>query len=426
MSERQRADQSHSTKTSRAAGERDGRADSAFLSRLADVLGRVEQGDFQVRLPQASPGGSPSSVEVTDEVTELFNRVLTRLERRNQDLIRIAQIVGREGELTERLNTMGYTGDWAGGVQAVNSLIDDLARPTTEIARVIVAVADGDLSQKMALALDDRPMRGEFARIGRTVNTMVDQLSSFADEVTRVAREVGTEGKLGGQAKVTGVSGTWRDLTFNVNFMASNLTAQVRNIASVATAVARGDLSQKITIDAQGEILELKSTMNTMVDQLSSFGDEVTRVAREVGSEGKLGGQAQVRGVSGTWKDLTENVNQLASTLTTQLRAIARVSTAVTRGDLTQQITVAAQGEVAELKDNINQMIVTLRETTIKNAEQDWLNSNMARVSALLQGQRDLGEVCRMIMDEVTPLVDAQVGAFFLQQELADGTSRLR
>jgi len=255
---------------------------------------------------------------------------------------------------------------------------------------------------------------------------MVDQLSSFADEVTRVAREVGTEGKLGGQAKVTGVSGTWRDLTNNVNFMASNLTAQVRNIASVATAVAKGDLSQKITIDAQGEILELKSTMNTMVDQLSSFGDEVTRVAREVGSEGKLGGQAQVRGVSGTWKDLTENVNQLASTLTTQLRAIARVSTAVTRGDLTQRITVAAQGEVAELKDNINQMIVTLRETTKKNAEQDWLNSNMARVSGLLQGQRDLGEVCRMIMDEVTPLIEAQVGAFFLQQESQDGTARLR
>ncbi|WP_230462520.1 ATP-binding protein, partial [Micromonospora sp. CP22] len=249
--------------------------------------------------------------------------------------------------------------------------------------------------------------------------------SSFADEVTRVAREVGTEGNLGGQAQVRGVAGTWRDLTDNVNSMASNLTSQVRNIASVTTAVANGDLSQKITVDAQGEILELKNTVNTMVDQLSSFADEVTRVAREVGTEGKLGGQAQVKGVSGTWRDLTENVNQLASTLTTQLRAIARVSTSVTRGDLTQRIAVKAQGEVAELKDNINQMIVTLRETTHKNAEQGWLDSNLARIGGLLQGQRDLGEVCRMIMQEVTPLVDAQLGAFFLMDN-SEGVMRLR
>ncbi|HEX6969045.1 MAG TPA: ATP-binding protein, partial [Micromonosporaceae bacterium] len=256
--------------------------------------------------------------------------------------------------------------------------------------------------------------QGEILELKNTVNTMVDQLSSFADEVTRVAREVGTEGKLGGQAQVRGVAGTWRDLTDNVNSMASNLTAQVRNIAQVTTAVARGDLSQKITVDAQGEILELKNTVNTMVDQLSSFADEVTRVAREVGTEGKLGGQAQVPGVAGTWKDLTENVNQLASTLTTQLRAISQVSTAVARGDLTQRINVEAQGEIAELKDNINQMIVTLRETTKKNAEQGWLDSNLARIGSLLQGQRDLGEVCRMIMTEVTPLVEAQIGAFFL------------
>jgi signal transduction histidine kinase/HAMP domain-containing protein/ActR/RegA family two-component response regulator len=229
-----------------------------------------------------------------------------------------------------------------------------------------------------------------------------------------VAREVGTEGKLGGQAQVRGVAGTWRDLTDNVNYMASNLTAQVRNIASVTTAVAKGDLGQKITVDARGEILELKDTVNTMVDQLSSFATEVTRVGREVGIEGKLGGQAQVKGVSGTWQDLTDNVNQLASTLTTQLRAIAEVSTAVTRGDLTQSVAVEAQGEIAELKDNINQMIVTLRETTKTNAEQGWLDSNLARIGGLLQGQRDLGEVCRMIMTEVTPLVDAQLGAFFL------------
>jgi signal transduction histidine kinase/CheY-like chemotaxis protein/HAMP domain-containing protein len=215
------------------------------------------------------------------------------------------------------------------------------------------------------------------------------------------------------------VAGTWRDLTDNVNYMASNLTAQVRNIAQVATAVAEGDLSQKITVDAQGEILALKLTVNTMVDQLSSFADEVTRVAREVGTEGKLGGQAQVKGVAGTWRDLTENVNQLASTLTIQLRAIAGVSTAVTRGDLTQQIGVQASGEVAELKDNINQMIVALRETTRENAEQGWLDSNLARIGGLLQGQRDLAEVCQMIMREVVPLVNGQVGAFFL--DTADG-----
>ena len=224
--------------------------------------------------------------------------------------------------------------------------------------------------------------KGEVAALADTINTMVEQLRSFADEVTRVAREVGTEGKLGGQADVPGVAGTWRDLTDNVDFMAANLTSQVRNIAHVATAVANGDLGQKITVDAQGEILELKQTLNVMVDQLSSFADEVTRVAREVGTEGKLGGQARVEGVSGTWRDLTENVNQLAGNLTTQVRAIAEVSTAVTQGNLTRSITVEAQGEVAELSDNINQMIQNLRETTRVNAEQDWLKTNLARISA--------------------------------------------
>ncbi|HKD99054.1 MAG TPA: ATP-binding protein, partial [Micromonosporaceae bacterium] len=285
----------------------------------------------------------------------------------------------------------------------------NLTAQVRNIAQVATAVARGDLSQKITV-----DAQGEILELKSTVNTMVDQLSSFADEVTRVAREVGTEGKLGGQAQVKGISGTWRDLTDNVNSMGSNLTSQVRNIAQVTTAVARGDLSQKITVDAQGEILELKSTVNTMVDQLSSFADEVTRVAREVGTEGKLGGQAQVRGVAGTWRGLTENVNQLASTLTTQLRAIAEVSTAVTRGDLTRRINVDAQGEVADLKDNINQMIVTLRDTTKKNAEQGWLDSNLARIGGLMQGQRDLDDVCRMIMTEVTPLIDAQLGAFFL------------
>src|SRR5437764_11698364 len=233
-------------------------------------------------------------------------------------------------------------------------MIDDLSRPTLEVARVIDAVAEGDLSQKMQLKIEGRAVRGEFLRIGTTVNAMVDQLSSFADEVTRVAREVGTEGILGGQAKVRGVSGTWKALTDNVNFMASNLTSQVRNIADVTTAVANGDLSKKITVDVKGEVLELKNTINTMVDQLRSFADEVTRVAREVGTEGILGGQAKVKGVAGTWKDLTDSVNFMAGNLTGQVRNIADVSTAVANGDLSKKITVDVKGEILELKNTIN------------------------------------------------------------------------
>jgi signal transduction histidine kinase/CheY-like chemotaxis protein/HAMP domain-containing protein len=263
------------------------------------------------------------------------------------------------------------------------------------------------------------------AALAETINRMVDQLRSFAAEVTRVAREVGTEGMLGGQAQVPGVAGTWKDLTDNVNFMARNLTDQVRSIAQVATAVAHGDLTQTITVDARGEILELKQTLNRMVAQLSSFAAEVTRVAREVGTEGKLGGQAEVEGVSGTWRRLTENVNQLAGNLTTQVRAIAEVSTAVTQGDLTRSISVEAQGEVAELKDNINQMIANLRETTQRNAEQDWLKTNLAAISGMLQGQRDLAAVTQLIMSEVTPTVNAQHGAFFVAEPTDDGQAEL-
>ncbi|MFC4136795.1 HAMP domain-containing protein, partial [Hamadaea flava] len=335
------------------------------------------------------------------------------------EVTRVAREVGSEGKLGGQAQVRGVAGTWRDLTDNVNFMASNLTAQVRNIAQVATAVAKGDLSQKITVVA-----QGEILELKDTVNTMVDQLSSFADEVTRVAREVGTEGKLGGQAQVRGVSGTWRDLTDNVNFMASNLTAQVRNIAQVTTSVAKGDLKQKITVDARGEILELKSTVNTMVDQLSSFADEVTRVAREVGTEGKLGGQAQVLGVSGTWKDLTENVNQLASTLTTQLRAIAQVSTAVTTGDLTQRIAVQAQGEVAELKDNINQMIITLGETTKENADQGWLDSNLARTGALLQGQRDLTEVCRMLMREVTPLVEAHLGAFFLFEP--DGARPLR
>jgi CheY-like chemotaxis protein/signal transduction histidine kinase/HAMP domain-containing protein len=307
------------------------------------------------------------------------------------------------------------SGVWKDLTDNVNGMASNLTSQVRNIADVTTAVAKGDLSQKITV-----DVRGEVLRLKETINTMVDQLSSFADEVTRVAREVGTEGKLGGQANVKGVSGTWKDLTDSVNGLASNLTGQVRNIADVTTAVAKGDLSQKITVDARGEILELKNTVNTMVDQLSSFAGELTRVAKEVGTEGVLGGQANVEGVSGVWKDLTDNFNQLAASLTTQVRAIADVSTAVTEGDLTREVTVDAKGEVDALKQNVNQMIANLRETTERNAEQDWLNSNLARFSGMMQGQRDLQTVSRLIMSELTPLVGAGYGAFFLAEEAAD------
>src|SRR4051794_17177091 len=278
----------------------------------------------------------------------------------NRELQRIGRVIGREGRMTERASLGPVGGAWEESIESINALIDDLVRPTTEVARVIDAVADGDLNQKMALEIEGQPVKGEFLRIGTTVNAMVDQLSSFADEVTRVAREVGTEGQLGGQAQVQGVSGTWRDLTENVNFMASNLTDQVRNISHVTTAVANGDLSQKITVAAKGEVAMLADTINTMVDRLRSFAAEVTRVAREVGTDGKLGGQAEVEDVSGTWRDLTESVNLMASNLTDQVRSISQVSQAVARGDLTQKITVEARGEVAELATTINDMTDTL------------------------------------------------------------------
>jgi signal transduction histidine kinase/CheY-like chemotaxis protein/HAMP domain-containing protein len=339
------------------------------------------------------------------------------------EVTRVAREVGTEGKLGGQAEVAGVSGTWKGLTENVNGMAVNLTDQVRGIATVTTAVANGDLSKKITVEA-----KGEVAALADTINTMVDQLRSFAAEVTRVAREVGTEGGLGGQAEVAGVSGTWRDLTDNVNFMAANLTSQVRNIAQVATAVANGDLSQKITVDAQGEILELKQTINVMVDQLSSFADEVTRVAREVGTEGKLGGQARVEGVSGTWRDLTENVNQLAGNLTTQVRAIAEVSTAVTQGDLTRSITVEAQGEVAELKDNINQMIENLRGTTKVNAEQDWLKTNLARISGMLQGQRDIAQVTQLIISEVTPVVSAQHGALFLVDhggELADAELRL-
>jgi HAMP domain-containing protein/signal transduction histidine kinase/ActR/RegA family two-component response regulator len=344
----------HQTERASRDHERLAMASRGEIEHLIEVLKAMKQGDFSVRFEYEKHGS-------LSRVGELLNDVIGLNEHMTSELVRVGRIVGQEGKMHERASVGPAKGMWALGMKSVNQLIADLVAPTNEVARVITAVARGDLSQKMVLEIDGRPVRGEFLRIGTTVNSMVDQLNSFAAEVTRVAKEVGNEGKLGGQAEVKGVSGTWRDLTDNVNGLAANLTAQVRNIAKVTTAVAKGDLSQKITVDAKGEILELKNTINVMVDQLSSFAAEVTRVAKEVGNEGKLGGQADVKGVSGTWKDLTDNVNGLAANLTAQVRSIAKVTTAVANGDLSQKITVDARGEIFELKNTINTMVDTLR-----------------------------------------------------------------
>ena len=369
---------------------------------IADVTTAVANGDLSKKI----------TVDVKGEILELKNTINVMVDQLNSfasEVTRVAREVGTEGRLGGQANVPGVAGTWKDLTDGVNSMAGNLTGQVRNIADVTTAVANGDLSKKITV-----DVKGEILELKNTINVMVDQLSSFASEVTRVAREVGTEGKLGGQAYVPGVGGTWKDLTDNVNFMASNLTGQVRNIAAVTTAVARGDLSKKITVDVKGEILELKDTINVMVDQLSSFASEVTRVAREVGTEGKLGGQANVSGVAGTWKDLTENVNQLAANLTNQMRAIGEVATAVTRGDLSRSIQVEARGEVSYLKDNINEMIRNLKETTQKNAQQDWLKTNLARFTRLLQGQRDLGAVTKLILSELAPLVSAHHGVFYM------------
>jgi signal transduction histidine kinase/DNA-binding response OmpR family regulator/HAMP domain-containing protein len=376
---------------------------------LLKFLTDFKKGDFTTRLPSEQTG-------VTGKIYDSLNEIIDLNHRMAKEFDQVSTVVGKEGRIKQRAALSLATGSWGACIESVNTLIADLVQPTTEVARVIGAVAKGDLSQTMALEIEGRPLTGEFLRTAKIVNTMVDQLGTFASEVTRVAREVGTEGKLGGQAQVKGVAGTWKDLTDNVNFMANNLTNQVRNIAEVTTAVARGDLSKKITVDVKGEILELKNTINTMVDQLSTFASEVTRVAREVGIEGKLGGQASVPGAAGTWRDLTDNVNRMAAALTTQVRAIAEVATAVTKGDLSRSIAVDAAGEVAALKDNLNEMIRNLRETTDKNTAQDWLKTNLAKFTRLLQGQRDLLAVSRLILSELAPLVSMQHGVFYLNE----------
>ncbi|KGF83055.1 histidine kinase [Massilia sp. JS1662] len=380
---------------------------------IADVTTAVANGDLSKKI----------TVDVKGEILELKNTINVMVDQLNSfasEVTRVAREVGTEGKLGGQANVPGVAGTWKDLTDGVNSMAGNLTAQVRNIADVTTAVANGDLSKKITV-----DVKGEILELKNTINVMVDQLSSFASEVTRVAREVGTEGKLGGQAYVPGVGGTWKDLTDNVNFMASNLTGQVRNIAAVTTAVARGDLSKKITVDVKGEILELKDTINVMVDQLSSFASEVTRVAREVGTEGKLGGQANVSGVAGTWKDLTENVNQLAANLTNQMRAIGEVATAVTRGDLSRSIQVEARGEVSYLKDNINEMIRNLKETTQKNAQQDWLKTNLARFTRLLQGQRDLQAVTKLILSELAPLVSAHHGVFYMMDS-QEADARLR
>jgi signal transduction histidine kinase/HAMP domain-containing protein/CheY-like chemotaxis protein len=380
---------------------------------IAQVTTAVAEGDLSQKI----------TVDARGEILELKNTINTMVDQLSafaDEVTRVAREVGTEGRLGGQAQVRGVSGTWKDLTDNVNVMASNLTGQVRSIAQVATAVARGDLSQRITVEA-----AGEVAALAEVINTMVDTLSAFADEVTRVAREVGTEGRLGGQAHVPNVAGTWKDLTDNVNSMANNLTGQVRNIALVTTAVAKGDLSKKIDVDARGEILELKTTINTMVDQLSAFADEVTRVAREVGTEGRLGGQAEVEGVSGTWKRLTENVNELAGNLTRQVRAIAEVTSAVAEGDLTRSINVEASGEVAELKDNINSMVESLRETTRANQEQDWLKTNLARISGLMQGHRDLPVVAELIMDELVPLVSAQYGAFYLAED-GDGRPELR
>ncbi|TPQ15895.1 HAMP domain-containing protein [Streptomyces sporangiiformans] len=376
---------------------------------IAEVTTAVANGDLSKKITVDAKG------EILALVTTV-NTMVDQLSNFAEQVTRVAREVGTDGNLGGQARVPGVTGIWKDLSDNVNVMAANLTNQVRNISQVATAVANGDLTKKVTVEAS-----GEVAQLADTVNTMVKTLSSFAEQVTRVAREVGTDGILGGQAHVPGVAGTWKDLTESVNGMASNLTGQVRNIAMVTTAIAKGDLTKKIDIDARGEILELKTTINTMVDQLSSFAEEVTRVAREVGTEGQLGGQARVRDVDGTWRDLTESVNEMAGNLTRQVRAIARVATAVTRGDLNLKIDVDASGEIQELQDYINKMIANLRDTTIANKEQDWLKGNLARISGLMQGRRDLADVASLIMSELTPVVSAQHGAFFLAMPLDDG-----
>jgi CheY-like chemotaxis protein/signal transduction histidine kinase/HAMP domain-containing protein len=368
---------------------------------IAEVSTAIASGDLSKKI----------TVNVSGEILLLKDTINTMVDQLNAfagEVTRVAREVGTEGRLGGQANVPGVAGTWKDLTDSVNSMAGNLTGQVRNIAEVTTAVARGDLSRKITV-----DVKGEILELKNTINTMVDQLNAFAAEVTRVAREVGSEGKLGGQAQVPGVAGTWKDLTDNVNVMAANLTEQVRGIVKVVTAVANGELTQKLTVNAKGEVAALAETINNMTDTLATFADQVTTVAREVGVEGRLGGQANVPGAAGTWKDLTGNVNLLADNLTNQVRAIAEVATAVTKGDLTRSIQVEASGEMAELKDNINTMIDNLRLTTDRNTEQDWLKTNLARFTGMLQGQRDLGTVGRMLLSELAPLVSAQQGVIY-------------
>jgi len=368
---------------------------------IAEVATAIANGDLSKKI----------TVDVRGEILQLketLNTMVEQLRSFAAEVTRVAREVGSEGRLGGQANVSGVAGTWKDLTDSVNAMAGNLTGQVRNIAEVTTAVARGDLSRKITV-----DVKGEILELKNTINTMVDQLNAFAAEVTLVAREVGTEGKLGGQAQVPGVAGTWKDLTDNVNVMAANLTEQVRGIVKVVTAVANGELTQKLTVNAKGEVAALAETINNMTDTLATFADQVTTVAREVGVEGRLGGQANVPGAAGTWKDLTGNVNLLADNLTNQVRAIAEVATAVTKGDLTRSIQVEASGEVAELKDNINTMIDNLRLTTDRNTEQDWLKTNLARFTGMLQGQRDLTTVGRMLLSELAPLVSAQQGVIY-------------
>ena len=375
---------------------------TAQVRNIAEVTTAVANGDLSKKI----------TVDVRGEILELkytINRMVDQLRSFASEVTRVAREVGSEGKLGGQADVRGVAGTWQDLTNNVNMMAGNLTAQVRNIADVTTAVARGDLSKKVTV-----DVKGEILELKNTVNTMVDQLNSFASEVTRVAREVGTEGELGGQATVQGVAGTWKDLTDSVNFMARNLTNQVRGIAKIVTAVARGDLNEKLLVEAKGEIGELTDTINNMIDTLATFADQVTTVAREVGVEGKLGGQASVPGAAGTWRDLTDNVNRLAANLTTQLRAIADVATAVTKGDLTRSIQVEAQGEVAAVKDNINEMIGNLKDTTSRNQEQDWLKTNLTKFTRMLQGQRNLLTVGKLILSELAPVVPAQQGVFYV------------
>jgi HAMP domain-containing protein/CheY-like chemotaxis protein len=381
---------------------------------IAEVATAIATGDLSKKI----------TVDVRGEILQLketLNTMVEQLRSFAAEVTRVAREVGSEGRLGGQANVPGVAGTWKDLTDSVNAMAGNLTAQVRNIAEVTTAVARGDLSRKITV-----DVKGEILELKNTINTMVDQLNAFAAEVTRVAREVGTEGKLGGQAQVPGVAGTWKDLTDNVNVMAANLTEQVRGIVKVVTAVANGVLTQKLTVNAKGEVAALAETINNMTDTLATFADQVTTVAREVGVEGRLGGQANVPGAAGTWKDLTGNVNLLADNLTNQVRAIAEVATAVTKGDLTRSIQVEASGEVAELKDNINTMINNLRLTTERNTEQDWLKTNLARFTGMLQGQRDLATVGRMLLSELAPLVNAQQGVIYqMESEDAGGMVQL-